>query len=302
MRPGGAGLKGDVNKAKTGKGTPMTIKTIAVCLTTTAEAEWLVPMSCDLARGRGAHLIGVHPSEPVVPYVAATSGIGAMAAPQFMDWQLEETEAIRKRFEEAAAGDGFVSEWREQGASDLGAEDFLLDSVRAADLVVMGQPEAEMPRADHRRFFDAIVRYAGRPLLLLPKTAQPQALGGRAMLGWSGTREATRAAHDLLLLMQPGADIDIGFIQRGAARGRDDTSREDLAAAFARHGFKTRVTEVARGAAEDTGEQLMRMAREAGADVLAVGAYGHSLVYDLVVGAVTRQLYEAPALPVLFSR
>jgi nucleotide-binding universal stress UspA family protein len=44
------------------------------------------------------------------------------------------------------------------------------------------------------------------------------------------------------------------------------------------------------------------MAREAGADVLAVGAYGHSLVYDFVVGAVTRQLYDAPEVPVLFSR
>ncbi len=279
----------------------MSIRTLAVCLTTMDEANWLLPLCSDLARDRGAHLVGVHPSEPVVPYVAATSGIGAMAAPQFMDWQVEETAAIAARFHEITKGDDFVAEWREQGAADLGAEDFLLDSVRAADLVVMGQPEADMPRADHRRYFDALVRYAGRPLLLVPRDTQIKTLGTHAMLGWSGTREATRAAHDLRVLARAGATIDIAFIQRGAARGRDDTSREDLAAGFARHGFKTRVTEVAKGA-EDTGEQLMRMAREAGADMLAVGAYGHSLVYDLVVGAVTRQLYEAPALPILFSR
>jgi nucleotide-binding universal stress UspA family protein len=279
----------------------MSIKTLAVCLTTTGEADWLLPLCSDLARDRGAHLVGVHPSEPVVPYVAATSGIGAMAVPQFMDWQVEETAAIGARFQEITKGDDFVAEWREQGAAELGAEDFLLDSVRAADLVVMGQPEADMPRADHRRYFDALVRYAGRPLLLVPRDTQIKTLGAHAMLGWSGTREATRAAHDLRVLARAGAMIDIAFIQRGSARGRDDTSREDLAASFARHGFQSRVTEVTKGA-EDTGEQLMRMAREAGADMLAVGAYGHSLVYDLVVGAVTRQLYEAPALPILFSR
>jgi nucleotide-binding universal stress UspA family protein len=278
----------------------MTIKTIAICLTTTAEVDWLLPLGCDLARARGAHLVGVHPSEPVVPYVAATSGIGAMAAPQFMDWQVEETAVIRARFDEITKGDDFVAEWREQGTADLGAEDFLLDSVRSADIVIMGQPDAEMPRADHRRYFDAIVRQSGRPLLLLPKGADAASIGSHVMLGWSGTREATRAAHDARLLARPGAKVHIAFIQRGAA-GRDETSRDDLAAAFDRLGFRTEVTEAAKGS-EDTGEQLMRMAREAGADVLAVGAYGHSLVYDFVVGAVTRQLYDVPELPILFSR
>lgn len=278
----------------------MTIKTIAICLTTMAEIEWLLPLGCDLARARGAHLIGVHPSEPVIPYVAATSGIGAMAAPQFMDWQIEETAAIRDGFDKGTRDDRFVSEWREQGTADLGAEDFLLDSVRAADLVLMGQPDAEMPRADHRRYFDAIVRHSGRPLLLLPKGSDAAALGSRVMLGWSGTREATRAAHDLRLLARDKATVHVAYIQRGAS-GRDDTSRDDLAAAFDRHGFRTEVAEAAKGS-EDTGDQLMRMAREFGADVLAVGAYGHSLVYDFVVGAVTRRLYEAPELPILFSR
>jgi nucleotide-binding universal stress UspA family protein len=279
----------------------MSIKTIAVCLTTMREAEWLLPIACDLARARGAHLVGVHPSEPIIPYVAATAGIGALAAPQFLDWQIEETEAIRARFQDLTRGDSFVAEWREQGAGDLGAEDFLLDSVRAADIVVMGQAESDMPRAEHLRYFDAIVRSSGRPLLLLPKETNAAALGQCIAIGWSGTREATRAAHDARLLAQPGASFDIVFVARTGSRGRDDSCREDMAAALDRQGFSAKVTEAAR-ASEETGEQLLRMAREGGADILAVGAYGHSLVYDFVVGAVTRRLYDRPELPVLFSR
>jgi nucleotide-binding universal stress UspA family protein len=278
----------------------MTVRTIAVCITTMAEAEWLLPLACDFARDRGAHLIGVHPSEPVIPYVAATAGIGALAAPQFLDWQIEETEAIRLRFAEITRGDSFVSEWREQGPADLGAEDFLLDSVRAADVVVMGAPDRDMPRADHQRYFDALVRRSGRPLLLLPKGTAARTIGTHIAIGWSDTREATRAAHDARILARQGAAFDIVYIARSTS-GRDDTCRADLAAALDRLGFSARVIEVPRAAGE-TSAQLMRMTREAGADVLAVGAYGHSLVYDFVVGAVTRQLYDAPDVPVLFSR
>jgi nucleotide-binding universal stress UspA family protein len=236
----------------------------------------------------------------VIPYVAATAGIGALAAPQFLDWQLEETEAIRARFAEITRGDSFVADWREQGPGDMGAEDFLLDSVRAADVVLMGAPDLEMPRADHQRYFDALVRRSGRPVLRLPKATDAAAIGSRLAIGWSDTREATRAAHDARLLAHPGAAFDIVYIARGTS-GRDETCRADLAAALDRQGFTARIVEVPRGS-EDTSAQLCRMAREGGADVLAVGAYGHSMVYDFVVGAVTRQLYAGADLPVLFSR
>jgi nucleotide-binding universal stress UspA family protein len=296
MQP--AGLRGPSRQQQEGN-IAMTVRTVAVCITTMAEAGWLLPLACDFARARGAHLIGVHPSEPVIPYVAATAGIGALAAPQFLDWQIEETDAIRDRFAQVTRGDSFVAEWREQGPADLGAEDFLLDSVRAADVVVVGAPDREMPRADHQRYFDALVRRSGRPVLLFPKSTDAAAIGSRIAIGWSDTREATRAAHDARLLAHPKAAFDIVYIARSTS-GRDETCRTDLAAALDRQGFKARVVEAPRGA-EETSAQLCRMAREGGADVLAVGAYGHSLVYDFVVGAVTRQLYGSAELPVLFS-
>ncbi|SFD84898.1 hypothetical protein SAMN04515678_103332 [Roseivivax sediminis] len=48
----------------------MSIKTIGLGLMSAAEAEWLVPLACDLARGFGAHLTGAHPVETITPYSA----------------------------------------------------------------------------------------------------------------------------------------------------------------------------------------------------------------------------------------
>ncbi|HBB84454.1 MAG TPA: hypothetical protein DC031_14580, partial [Sulfitobacter sp.] len=47
---------------------------------------------------------------------------------------------------------------------------------------------------------------------------------------------------------------------------------------------------------------LSREAMERGADMVAVGAFGHSRAYDLVIGAATRDLLRHSEVPVLFSR
>ena len=46
----------------------------------------------------------------------------------------------------------------------------------------------------------------------------------------------------------------------------------------------------------------MHEAFESGADMIVTGAFGHSRVYDFVIGAVTRDLLHNAELPVLYSK
>lgn len=80
-----------------------------------------------------------------------------------------------------------------------------------------------------------------------------------------------------------------------------DMTASDLAAAFARHGIKTTLVE---RSWEHPGvaAALNKEAFERGADMIAVGAFGHSRTYDLVIGAATRELLRNTEFPVLFSR
>ena len=49
------------------------------------------------------------------------------------------------------------------------------------------------------------------------------------------------------------------------------------------------------------GDMLENESFERGADLIVTGAFGHSKVYDFVIGATTTHLLESMTSPVLFS-
>ncbi len=279
----------------------MTIKTIAVGLLSATEAEWLLPMACDLARGFGAHLNAVHPTEAIMPYVGAEAAYAPVVTPVFFDWQVEEKAAIRTHFDKAVRIEDFGADFRAQEVGGVGAEDFLLESMRGADLIVLGRAERIGWGQDKARLQDAVIRHAGRPVLMLPKGRGLAGPVGHLLIGWSPTREATRAAHDALALAKPGAKIEIL-----AVRANDDgqmtiDSRQDLAAAFDRQGFD--VTLIDREAPPaQAADVLLQVADVSQPDLVVTGAFGHSRAYDFVVGAVTRSLLGMADRPVLLSK
>ena len=50
------------------------------------------------------------------------------------------------------------------------------------------------------------------------------------------------------------------------------------------------------------GEQILEEATSDGADLLVMGAYGHSRLREFVLGGVTRSVIQEAALPVLMAR
>ena len=274
----------------------MQIKTIAVGVMSEPEAAWLLPAACDLAARLGAHLTCVHPVEPFVPSIAADAGVADIAAPVFLQWQQDETIAIKQRFDQLSAAAGVAAEWRSQALTAFGAEEFLTDATRAADLVVIGQGAPMDEPRDQARMQEYLIRHVGRPVLVLPLGYKTAPLGCHVLIGWSDTREANRAAHDVLEIAGPAAAADILHV------GDGDVATEvcaDLAAMLDRHGLKAQIIE--RPVGESIAETLKQAALEQGADMIVTGAFGHSRIYDFVVGAVTRNLLVGARLPVLFS-
>ncbi|MDT7951289.1 MAG: universal stress protein, partial [Acetobacteraceae bacterium] len=52
----------------------------------------------------------------------------------------------------------------------------------------------------------------------------------------------------------------------------------------------------------DVGRGLLAAAGEFGADLLAMGAYSHSRIRQLILGGVTRHVLEHSAIPVIMNR
>ena len=276
----------------------MTLKSLAVALFSAEDAQRLMPFAADTASRSGAHLTGVMPVEAQVPFAGTEGGLVSYGAAYVPEWQQEEAEAAAKTFEAAAAGRDFPYDLRQQPLGSQSAEDFLLDNVAAADLVIAAQCPPEGARYSQRQLQEQLIRRSGRPVLIVPEGWTPAPVGAHILIGWSNTREAVRAAHDARALAQPGATLSILHIGDGSD---GLVCREDMAAAFDRHGHPVTLINRERTAL-DTGTMLLKVAVECGADMLAAGAFGHSWAYDFVIGAATRELLAHAKLPVLFSR
>lgn len=277
----------------------MAPKTLALALHSEQAAEWLLPAAIELATQFQAHLFGLFPSREIPVYAGGYGGTDAGLIASLTEQSTQERDAVGTRFAEAMKAQDFASEFRGQEGMRTSVESFLLGNVRSADLVVAGRSEEDSPGAQ-AQLLEHVIRHSGRPVLVLPKAWRPGPVGHHLLIGWSDTREAARAAHDALALAAPVAAIDILH-----AGGSDEEPgagyRQDMAAAFDRLGHDVTVLERA-APTGNAGKMLMTVAVEGGADMIAVGAFGHSRVYDFVIGAVTHYLLDHADLPVLYSK
>lgn len=279
----------------------MTVNTILVALTTPDAARRVLGTACALARRHDAHLIGLHTKEAIVVYPGVAMYVSVPDMEVFDRAQEELSQEIRKIFDEHTRGEDFVSEWRYVHAGSMTAADRIIEHARAADLLVMSQEDPESDRPDQARIQSRAIRESGRPVLVVPYAGTFEEIGTHALVGWSPTREAARAAHDAVALLKPGGRATI--LTAHPANDPDtlpqDTARE-LAAAYDRHGIKSEVVDRTDDGIA-VGSVLLNEAFERGCDLIVTGAFGHSRLYDFVIGATTSHLLDSMTVPVLFS-
>lgn len=276
----------------------MSIKTIAVWLDARRSAP--ADAAIRLARDFDAHLTGLaHVDiQRLSPYVRSTLG------EEFAREQVRRAEAVAED-----SAHGFEAIARREGLSSVEVRRLLGDpvqglatSARYADLVVIGQVDQETADGPEQRDFpDHAILAAGRPTLVVPYAGAFPTLGEHAVIAWNATRESTRAVTDALPLLKRAKKVTVivGDAKPGAG-GHGDTPGADVALYLARHGVSVEVSPE-RTAGIDVGSLLLSRISDLGADLLVMGAYGHSRVRELVLGGVTRTLLREMTVPVLMS-
>jgi nucleotide-binding universal stress UspA family protein len=166
----------------------------------------------------------------------------------------------------------------------------VIEHARQADLVVVSQVDPDSDSGIDIDFAERIVMDSGRPVLVVPAFGTFKRCGPRALVGWNGRREAARAAFDAVPLLQaceavqvtwldPQNDMDVPGSLAGA----------ELATTLARHGLKV-TAEAMPTSGIGAGEALLSHASDLGADLLVMGAYGHSRTREYVFGGATRTI------------
>ncbi len=279
----------------------MTLRTILVCLTSAQSAARLLDAAALLARRDNAHVIGLHVVESLVMYPGIAVHIPEVSFKGFAASQQAHAKEIKATFETHAKGETYPSEWRKLSSENGLLADSIVASARSVDLVVMAQDDDDEDRQQVNSLQERVIKESGRPVLIIPDDFSADTLGEKVVLGWSETREATHAAHDLIDVANPDAEIRVLRIGSPPSNTLADHAANDMAIALARHGPRIEVVHRDKDG-EKVADVLAHEAFEMGADMLATGAFGHSRAYDFVIGAATRTLLREAKLPVLFSK
>jgi nucleotide-binding universal stress UspA family protein len=281
----------------------MQLKDILVHLDATEQATTRLRLAADLARRHDAHLTGLHVVDVEIPAFATTDASGGGAA------LVELLERMRRDALAAAAGveaafrerlrlDGLAGEWRL--VEGVAAEQVALHA-RHADLAVVGQEDPDGGPPEAGAVLEQALFSSGRPVLVVPYAGRFEAVGRTVLVGWNAGREAARAVNDALPLIARAASTTVLAVNpRQGPDGHGDQPGADIALHLARHGLKVAVERTVAPDVPD-GDVLLNRAAELGADLLVVGAYGHSRLRELVLGGVTRTLLRQMTVPVLMS-
>ena len=280
----------------------MTYKTISVSLNAVSRVESILNFIGDFAQDQDAYLVGLY----VIPAVRIYPDISGAVAPQvfeeYREFFQERSRQVRSIFEDITHRMGLRSEWRSVNSSSPLISDSTIDHGRESDLIIVSEvgspPDETGIEAD---FMERIVMASGRPVLLVPKSGVVGPLQGNALVGWNGSREAARAAFDAIPLLRRMDKVTIIWVDPqkvfeapGAVPGAE------LAVVLARHGINA-VAEGFPTAGLSEGEALSMRARDLGANLLVMGAYGHTRLREYVFGGTTRFMLNEILTPTLMS-
>ncbi len=276
----------------------MTYKTILVHIDAGNRCPARVDIAIRLALQYDAHLIGLNALTLIeIPgYVQAE--VAGMKLVEFQKRYAGEQAAHGKTiFSKAlAASAPASSEWRTTG---LDAVDAVTLHGRYADLIVLGQPNPADNPGVGSSFAEHVVLEAGRPVLMIPYAGNFATIGGRVLVGWNGSREATRAVTDAIPFLQRAEVVHVIVIQPHAGE-HGAMPGSDIALYLARHGVHVEV-HVDHAGEIDVGNEMLSRAADFSADLIVMGAYGHSRFRELVMGGASRTLINSMTVPVLLS-
>jgi nucleotide-binding universal stress UspA family protein len=279
----------------------MSYRDMLVVLDPMADALGRAELAAMLAERFAAHLVGLYPvPRPELTSPAANFDM-ALLEPIYREWRataLARAEACRQAFEHAAGLRGVSAEWRTAAEGD--ADPAL--HARYADLAILGQLDpADEAMAMTRPRPERVALACGRPILVIPYAGHFEAVGRRVLVGWDASREATRAVADAMPFLAAAETVSVLAIDPYEGPGEHGPwPGADISLHLARHGVKPSVERTV-SAGVPAGDVLLSRAADLGADLLVIGAYGHSRARELLLGGVTRTILRSMTLPVLLS-
>jgi nucleotide-binding universal stress UspA family protein len=270
------------------------MKTILLHVHEDAGQESRFQAAFDLARATGAHISCIQVT-PFQDYVASDMFGGAYVLPAEIEIIREQEEKERTAVEARMGREGLPWDWRHIDGDVVRS---LLSASRLADVIIVSLPEAGGRKEDGPLPIVAELAVNSRcPVLAVPQDLKAFSPGGRALVAWDGSPEASAAVRAATPLLQGASQVHIVTVEE---EGKRSFPAIDASAYLSRHGIASELHEWPKKQ-RSVEEALADAANELAVDWIVMGAFGHSRLRETIFGGVTRFLLTAARVPLLLA-
>ena len=264
-------------------------KTILVHVDDTVRSAERVKAAGRLAAKYEAHLVGAATTglaEYLIPIGGLDGGMPAIVFP-IEELRAEADRALCK-FQSTAESAG-VHAFERRLIDDEASVGISLHA-RYSDLVVISRHVADefMPRL-RSDFPEYVLLNCARPVLVLPPHSPAGDIGRSVTVAWNGSPEAVRAITSAIPLLKRAHQVNlVVFNADKDPELHGDEPGADIALYLARHGVRVKVSAIRADC--DEGEALLTFAANKHADLIVMGAFGHSRLREFVLGGMSRAM------------
>lgn len=278
----------------------MDYKTITTVLTDKTICDASFKAAQTLARTNEAHLntlcLGVDHSQQGFYYAGASAMMIQDNLTMARDAASEMEEHARKALSGATFG------WSATCLSSqmVALSGMIAHHTRFADLVVLPRPYGEGRGHDAEATVEASLFNGSAPVIIMPDGSDLPETIENVVVAWNESAEALRAIRLAMPFLQKARNVYIAIIDPPTHGPERSDPGGALSQMLSRHGVRAEVTVMARTLPR-VSDILNRHARDKDADLIVMGAYGHSRFRESIMGGATRHMLEVAERPVFLA-
>ena len=253
-----------------------------------------------MARMGEAHLdvqcIGVDRTQTGYYY----AGANAMVLQQTLQQAQQDAEELEAMIRARLSNEDI--NWScESGVAQLtGLNRLIAHRARFSDLVVLPKPYGENLKQELEAVVESAMFEGHAPVMVVPEDMDGETTPKRIIIAWNESAEALAAIRAALPLLKNADLVNVAVIDPPTHGPDRSDPGGALSQMLARHGVKAEISVLAKTMPR-VADVLVRHVRDLDADLLVMGAYGHSRFREAILGGATRNMLELAEVPVLLA-
>lgn len=280
----------------------MAYKSLLTFANTGEPVSTVIDSAARLARAHDARLdalaLGVDRTQVGYAYM----GSGGFLLQVAMERAESEARANEALVKSALEAQGTDLRWSlDSVVTQIGAlPELVAARARYADLVIQGRPYGKALGPESEVVVEAAMFEGMAPVLVVPESGLAEATPKRIVVAWNQGREALVSVRRALPLLKAADKVVVSVIDPPTHGPERSDPGGSLCQLLVRHGVRAEVSVIARTLPRIS-DVLARQCQDVDADLLVMGAYGHSRFRQAILGGTTRNILENTQLPVFMA-